>query len=38
MSFTEQELKWLELAIEDNDKYHISVDNNCISVDECIDE
>ena len=34
MSFTEQELKWLELAIEDNDKYHISVDNDCISIDE----
>lgn len=38
MSFTEQELKWLELAIEDNDKYHISVDNDYISIDECIDE
>lgn len=36
--FTEQELDWLQLAIEDNDKYRIAVDNDCISVDECIDE
>lgn len=38
MVFTEQELDWLQLTIENNDKYRISVDNDCISIDECIDE
>ena len=38
MVLTEQELDWLQLAIEDNNKYHISVDNDCISIDECVDE
>lgn len=35
---SEQEVKWLRLAINDKDKYHISVDNDCISIDECVDE
>ena len=38
MDFKEQELKWIKRAIDDNNKYHISVDNDCISIDECIDE
>ena len=38
MNFTEQEIEWLKLAIEDNNKYHIAVDNDCISIDECVDE
>lgn len=32
MNLSEEELEWLELAIEDNNKYHISVDNDCISI------
>lgn len=38
MQLSKKEIKWLQLAIEDNDKYHISVDNDLISIDECIDE
>ena len=38
MVFSENELDWIRLSIEDNNKYHISVDNDCISIDECIDE
>lgn len=35
---SETELKWLQFAIEDNDKYHISVDNDCVSIDVCVNE
>lgn len=35
---SEKEVKWLQLAIKDKEKYHISVDNDCISIDECVDE
>lgn len=38
MIFNKNELKWLELAIKNHDKYHVSVDNDMISIDECIDE
>ena len=38
MNFNENELYWLKLAIEYNNKYHISVDNDLISIDECVDE
>ena len=38
MQLSKNEIKWLQLAIEDNNKYHISVDNDLISIDECIDE
>ena len=38
MDFKKEELKWLELAIKDHNTYRVSVDNDCISVDECIDE
>ena len=38
MNFNKNEVKWLELAIKDHDKYRISVDNDMISIDECIDE
>ena len=37
-SFNKEELEWLQLAIEDNSKYRIAVDNDCISIDECIYE
>ena len=33
-----EEKEWLKLAIEDNNKYHISVDNDCVSIDVCVDE
>lgn len=35
---SEKEVEWLQLAIKDNNKYHISVDNDCISIDKCVDE
>lgn len=35
---SEKEAEWLQLAIKNKDKYHISVDNDCISIDECVDE
>ena len=38
MTLNREELEWLQLAIEDNNKYHVAVDNDCISIDECIDE
>lgn len=38
MTFNQKEIDWIQLAIEDNNKYQISVDNDCISIDECIDE
>lgn len=38
MKFKKNELKWIELAIKDHDKYRVSVDNDWISIDECIDE
>ena len=38
MTFSKNELDWIQLAINDNNKYHISVDNDCISINECIDE
>lgn len=38
MVLSQNEIDWLQLAIEDNNKYHISVDNDCISIDECVDE
>ena len=37
-SLSKNEVDWLKLAIEDNDKYHISVDNDCISIDEYIED
>lgn len=33
MNFTQEEIDWLELAIADNNKYRISVDNDCVCVD-----
>ena len=38
MAFSKNELDWIQLAINDNNKHRISVDNDCISIDECIDE
>lgn len=38
MQLSKTELKWLELAIKDHDTYRVSVDNDMISIDECIDE
>lgn len=37
-NLTEKEIEWLTLATKNNNKYHISVDNDCISIDECINE
>lgn len=38
MQLSKKEIEWLQLAIEDNNKYHIEVDNDLISIDKCIDE
>ena len=38
MNLNKEELEWLQLAIGDNNEYHIAVDNYCISIDECVDE
>ena len=38
MQLSRKETEWLQLAIEDNNKYHIAVDNDLVSIDECIDE
>ena len=38
MRFNEPEVLWIFKAISDHDRYRISVDNDCISIDECIDE
>ena len=38
MNFSKKELEWLQLAIKHNNKYHIAVDNDCISVDAYIEE
>lgn len=37
-NLSEKELEWLQLAIEDNDTYHIAVDNDCVSIDKCTDK
>lgn len=37
-NLNKKEVEWLQLAIENNNKYHIAVDNDCISIDECVDE
>lgn len=33
-----EEIGWLVLAAKNNDRYHVAVDNDCISIDECIDD
>ena len=33
-----KEIGWLVLAAKNNDRYHVSVDNDCISIDECVDQ
>ena len=33
MQLSKKEIEWLQLAIEHNNEYHISVDNDCISID-----
>lgn len=38
MNFNKKELEWLQLAVTHNNKYRISVDNDCISVDAYIEE
>ena len=38
MRFNEPEVLWIFKAISDHDRYRISVDNDYISIDECIDE
>ena len=38
MRFNEPEVLWIFKAISDHDRYRISVDNDCISIDECIDD
>ena len=38
MRFNEPEVLWIFKAISDRDRYRIAVDNDCISIDECIDE
>lgn len=37
-NLSEIEIEWLKLAISDNNKYRITVDNDCVYIDECIDE
>ena len=38
MRFNEPEVLWIFKAISDQDRYRIAVGNDCISIDECIDE
>ena len=38
MRFNEPEVLWIFKAISDRGRYRITVDNDCISIDECIDE
>lgn len=38
MNFRRGEAEWLQLAIEDNNKYRIAVDNDGVYIMECIDE
>ena len=38
MRFNEPEVLWIFKAISDRYRYRIAVDNDCISIDECIDE
>ena len=38
MRFNEPEVLWIFKAISDRDRYRIAVDNDYISIDECIDE
>ena len=37
-NLSKREVEWLQLAIEDNNKYRVAVDNDCISIDECVDD
>ena len=34
MNFSEEEIEWIKLAVENNNDYHIIVDNDCIYIEE----
>lgn len=38
MEFTKIEIEWIKKAIDNSDRYMISIDNDCISVDEYIED
>ena len=38
MTLNNEEIEWLKLAIEDNNKFHISVNNDGVFINECVNE
>ena len=38
LNLTNKEKEWLKIAMEDKENYRIVVDNDFISIDECIDK
>lgn len=38
MSFSEEEIEWIKLAVENNSDYRVTVDNDCIYIDKNVNE